>query len=286
MRVAISVVTYNSPEELNNNIRSISESDLMELNPHIEIINNHSNFFLSESLLDNVREIHHNTLRPDFSTGHLARDWNSAIVRSIGELGNPRHDLIVLSQDDVIFKKDFFEKVEPLLEEYDFITSGWGDSVLVMQPAIVKKIGLFDERFSFIGFHEADYFLRCLMHHRQRTSLNDYFHDRVWQPCDNGEYKLLKECIEFKIQRADTDFISIPPYDDERAGRSVKRTQGFYTRLGQRLWGNKWPHYKSQGWDTFWLEKLKAKMPDTFSFMMYPYFEKDVIALKEQKYVQ
>jgi hypothetical protein len=41
----------------------------------------------------------------------------------------------------------------------------------------VKQVGLFDERFCNIGLQEADYFLRCLLYNKDRSSLNDIEHD-------------------------------------------------------------------------------------------------------------
>jgi hypothetical protein len=273
MRIWITVVTYNDTETLNANISSLLDCDLMKQDLHIEIINNHSNFYLYDNLTKAVNEIHHNTLRPDFSTGHLARDWNSAIVRAFKDLDAPDYDLLILAQDDLLFKGDFFEKIQPHLEKYDIITSGEGDAMVAIQPEGIKNVGLFDERFSLIDHHEADFFLRCVMYHKMRTSLNDYGHHRIWQPCDNGLKMSYKDIMENKTIRSFSDFIIVPPFSDNRLEAIKSRL--FISEMGTRLWKHKWGETPSQGWTTEWIKDLRPII-SVSDYMMYPYFENKV----------
>ncbi len=176
-KIKIFIVTYKSKISLNNNIKSLLESDLMQHNWEINVINNHS---LNDEYVDKVK-VWHNVLRPDFSTGHLARNWNQAIINGFKDLNNPDCDILVNSQDDVLFKKDCFSKLIEFHKKYSFIQSGAGDSLCSYLPEAVKEIGLWDERFCNIGYQEADYFLRALIYNKNKSMISDCHpgHNRV-----------------------------------------------------------------------------------------------------------
>lgn len=72
----------------------------------IYIINNHSNSEINKDYLDNIT-----ILRPDFSTGHLSRNWNQAIINVFQNLKNPDYNIVITNQNDIIFRK-FSDSVE------------------------------------------------------------------------------------------------------------------------------------------------------------------------------
>ena len=53
MRIKIFIVTYNSAKYLNENVRTLVESTVVNYDYEINIINNHSNFHLDEYFLNN-----------------------------------------------------------------------------------------------------------------------------------------------------------------------------------------------------------------------------------------
>lgn len=79
------IVTYNNPKDLHSNLNSIYESNIPQnVDLELNVINNYSkNFNIDNKFKVNIL---HNTLRPDWSTGHLSRNWNQAIVNGFGNV--------------------------------------------------------------------------------------------------------------------------------------------------------------------------------------------------------
>ena len=88
-RVWITIITYNNPMVLHSNLESLFQSDLVTSGKYewkIEIINNHSNFYVNPIFIDKVT-VHHNTLRPDWDyVGYFTRDCNSSLIRGFKNL--------------------------------------------------------------------------------------------------------------------------------------------------------------------------------------------------------
>ena len=124
IRVSIYIVTYRNPVDLNKNISSILASGA---DVRINVINNHSEFFL-EPKHEKAVTVLHNNLRPDFSTGHLSRNWNQALLHGFKDLKNPANDIVVTVQDDVIFKPDWLSRLIDIHRRYNFVTQGIGDA--------------------------------------------------------------------------------------------------------------------------------------------------------------
>ena len=162
MKIKQYIVTYNNSLQINNCLDSIfsklSKEELSIL--EIYIINNHSNLEINKEYLDNIT-ILNNNLRPDFSTGHLARNWNQAIINGFQNLNNPDCDIVITNQDDTIFKENYINQIIELHKNFDLIQFGWGDNFISYTPNAIKRIGLWDERFCNIGYQEADYLLRA-----------------------------------------------------------------------------------------------------------------------------
>lgn len=91
--VSVYIVTYKNAHDLNQNIASLlATSGGMDL--RINIINNHSDFSLNPKYEKSVTVLH-NSLRPDFSTGHLARSWNQALIHGFRDLKNPASEIVI-----------------------------------------------------------------------------------------------------------------------------------------------------------------------------------------------
>ena len=174
MKVKIYIVTYNNNKILNDwALTTLFNSDFKtsEHTSEVFIINNHSNISINDPYKDKVT-ILENSLRPDFSTGHLARNWNQALINGFKNLDKPDCDIVVCCQNDTKFKKNWFENLLKLHETYTFITQGQGDAFHSYKPAAVKNIGLWDERFCNICYQEHDYFLRALIYNKEHSSIN------------------------------------------------------------------------------------------------------------------
>lgn len=262
MKIKLFIITYNNFEDLHNNLTSLFNSNNSILDLQLFIINNHSNFFLSEEYQDKIT-ILHNYLRPDFSTGHLSRNWNQAIINGFKNLDNPDSDVVITCQDDTIFEKDWLNKLLDLHSKYNFIQMGIGDQLCSYLPESIKNIGLWDERFCGIGYQEADYFIRALIYNKEKTCLNDYQHGRL---INSVNYQLC--------------FRPNPPniFSNDHK-KSIQ-----HHHISEKIFNVKWPGYSPN----YWNNKHYHEPPVCSSidnFIYYPYFEKDIINLLEKKYI-
>jgi hypothetical protein len=102
----------------------------------------------------------HNALRHKHSRGHLAREYNAALLRGFGELGRGLTDVVVLLQGDAKVKETWARE---LYEEHMgagtlFLTQAKGDAIQSLTEEGVRTIGIWDEHYTDVGFQEADYF--------------------------------------------------------------------------------------------------------------------------------
>jgi hypothetical protein len=271
--VSIYIVTYRNPIDLNRNMHSLLSSNV---SARINVINNHSDFYLSPEYESSVTVLH-NRLRPDFSTGHLARNWNQALLLGFQDLNNPLSDVVVTVQDDVQFKVDWYHRLMELHKRFSFITMGPGDSFCSYLPEAVRKVGLWDERFCNIGFHEADYFLRSLIYNRDGCSINDPCHEREHNAVEGNtlHWPPGPDCSE----RAESLLVTTPHWNPDRkeAHMSSLRFHPLSETVFKHKWGvsaHKWTdaHYQVRG----------SLVPN---YILYPYFEKEVESLREKNYV-
>ena len=253
MNIKLYIVTYNNSIELDKTLNSIFDSlskeelNILDLN----VINNHANFKIDEKFKNKVK-ILHNNLRPDFSTGHLSRNWNQAIINGFKNLQNPDADIVITCQDDTRFQKNFVDNIVEYHKNLDFITFGYGDNFVSYTPNAIKKIGLWDERFCGIGYQEGDYFLRAYLYHKKYISINDPTHGRIFNPIKNN---ILSHYSSGNAR-------------GEQYHRDAKR----YHSHNKRIFLKKWA-IEPERWN---LEKLKDLKPLFPSFFYYPYFEKDI----------
>jgi hypothetical protein len=270
MKVKQYIVTYNNSTQINNCLESIftnlSAHELSFL--EIYIINNHTNFHLRDEFVNRVTVLH-NVLRPDFSTGHLSRNWNQAIINGFVDLNNPACDIVVTNQDDTIFKQNYIYRLIEHHTKFDFIQLGHGDNFVSYTPRGIKQIGLWDERFCNIGYQEADYLLRAFIYHSERASINDFMHTRVYNEIDNNVIEIIK-----------TGWQRFEPYHAESSQ---------YHNISKGIFIEKWGFHPSKddgaAIEFTFDDNMKSKKPLLPNFIYYPYFEKNIETLKEQNYI-
>lgn len=261
MKIKQYVVTYNNNEMLDRCLKSMSG-----VNHEIVIIDNFGNCEIQDYDL-NVKIIK-NELRPQFSTGHLSKDWNAGLVNGFKDLNNPDCDIVILNQNDVIFKPNYINNLITLHNRFDFIQMGSGDEMMSFTSNAVKKVGLFDERFCNIGFQEADYFLRCLIYNHERSSINDLQHDRFINNIQDNEI-VIENVICGHDREEESTLLSSEFHPNSHIMFNFK-------------------------WSNLPLDRNWSKIPEDFNFLelkpsishiMYPYFEKDISTLKEQNFI-
>lgn len=264
MKLKIFLVTYNKEDLLKQNLESLLDSDVHLYDFGITIINNYTESFELQGFCkkNNISVIHNNA-RPSFSTGHLSRSWNQCLIQAFKSLKNPDCDIAVLAQDDNLFLSSWASYIVERHQTYDFISMGGGDQYHSYKPDHVKKVGLWDERFCNIGYQEYDYFIRSYLYNREKISINDPKHARVFCPIQN---KIINE----------SDNLIGGMRNDPRHLDSIK-----YHSISRNIlrlkWGNTIDNLNKQ---TGWVEELKylstineSKIPN---FIYYPYFEKDI----------
>tara|TARA_Y100000593_G_scaffold93978_1_gene190929 strand:+ start:549 stop:1403 length:855 start_codon:yes stop_codon:yes gene_type:complete len=267
MKIKLYIVTYKNTTDLNNNLKSLFASDLLGINMEINIINNHSNFNLNEEYKDRVKVLH-NVLRPDFSTGHLSRNWNQAIINGFKDLNNPDCDILIHCQDDLLWSKNWLKKLLEIHEKYTFFTGQAGDAICSYTPEAVKHIGLWDERFCSIGYHEMEYFTRAYLYNRNKSTIN----------AGTNKHNILHDIEKYFPYR---------PTRNEAREQEHVRSSIFHT-LNWKLLTDKWfdirPNIEPKDyWTTF--KQVGRKHSKLINYLCYPYFEKDIYGLKEKNYL-
>ena len=262
IKTSLWIVTYKNPLDLEKNLESLFEHhnpDIFDMT--VNIINNNTNFYINPKYEDKVK-VWHNVLRPDNSVGHLGRNWNEAILAGIGDLNNPQCELLITSQDDVIWLPNWCETMNDAHKKYSFITQGNGDTVVSYLPEAIKKVGLWDERFSPSFYAEGDYFLRSLIWNKEKSSINDYWHGRVHNPLE-------------KIA------IEAPPITTESRATAKFETLT-KAAFPWAVWWLKWNVSP-----TNWTEELIDNPPTSTlipSIVMYPHFEINIEDIEKKNY--
>lgn len=258
MKLKIFIVRYK--EDLNPILRSLREKDSFSLF-EVYVINNYGKIFKEdfEGIFPSNLFILNNEVRPDFSTGHLSRSWNQAIINGFKDLSSPDADVLVLIQADSLFKENFYEIISnfynsPLI----FASSGRGDECMMLKPEIIKRVGLFDERYCNIAYQEGDYFLRCYLKEKERCLILDYLHRRVNIP---------KEIDSSSFIPIDIIFPSQPSLENSR---SMAQSKFSYINFVK-----KWKGMRAEEWDEQIIKEFELS-GDGKEIILYPYFEKDI----------
>jgi hypothetical protein len=252
MKIALFIVRYKETDKLYKCLNSIGDNE----NVSAYIINNYDILVLPEEYNNKNIKVLNNMTRPDFSTGHLSRNWNEAIINGFKNLNNPDCDRVVAIQADAILANDWYNSVVNLNKEIYYLSSGRGDEFQMFTTEGIKRVGLYDERFCNIGHQEADYFLRNLIGIPDNCCVMDYPHIRVHSRYNNIY------CEQFVVAS-----ISGMPNEDHI-------NSSIYHQVSQNWFNTKWdkPHW-IQHWSNTSLD-LPSKRQ--YEIMLYPYFEKDI----------
>lgn len=268
MKIKLYMVTYKGHKRLEPTLTSIFNSDIVGHDFEINIINNHTDIRLPTQFHGKVNVLH-NVLRPDWSSGHLSRNWNQALINGFGSLANPLCDIVVCTQDDSIFRKDWVSKLIDLHSRYSFVQNGHGDQFHSYLPEAVRRVGIWDERFCGLSRQAADYFWRCVMYNVEGSTIQDPIHHRVLNPIFPDDIEKSRGwLVDPDVRQIDEVHDNSPHGNNE---------------ISAKLMAAKYP-FEPFPWT---LEKLKNRPTKTLipNFITYPYFEKDVYNLREKGYI-
>jgi len=266
--IKVFIVTYRRTDVLNKTLDILfNQTDFKSIpNTEINIINNHSEFYLEDRFKDKVNVFHNNT-RPDWDTGNLARNWNEALLHGFVDLKNPDAKIVTTMQNDIILHPNWATNLLKLHQKYTFVTGCLGDNIVSYRPDAVKKIGMWDERFLNPANKDADYFLRALIYNKEKSMINDTAHNRLLNshdalPLDQNVY-----------QGAEPEWRKVKSNDMSREAW-YHASQIFYWK-----WKDTWKSQpKYYGWLTKWSKDFvdnPPSSPKVPNFVQYYYFEKD-----------
>tara|TARA_B100002019_G_C21227812_1_gene578304 strand:+ start:517 stop:1326 length:810 start_codon:yes stop_codon:yes gene_type:complete len=256
MKIKFYIVTYKREDDLNKTLNSLFASDINNYNVEVYIVNNHSQLSFASQFKDKVTVLH-NTFRPDNSTGHLSRNYNEIFLHGFKSLAHPDCDILIHSHDDNTFDPHFFTKLLEYHKKCELITFSQGCGLMSYTAEAVKQVGMWDERFCTIGYHEGDYFLRAIAQLKEKVSINDPLQGREWNP-------LPWICTKL-------------PNTDQNAEHQRSFT---YYPICRKLWELKYPGIKDVGWSYAQMQNLPS--PSIDYHVMYPYFEKDLYNLSSK----
>jgi hypothetical protein len=266
MRIKLYIVTYRGKERLGVTLKSLfkTSDDRVEIN----IINNHSDFEIDKEFQNNVNIIH-NSLRPDWSDGHLSRNWNQAIINGFKDLNSPDCDILVCSQDDSVFQNEWVDNLVKIHENLSFIQNGHGDQFHSYTPDAIKKIGIWDERFCGIALQAADYFWRSVLFNKDKSSIQDPRHQRVHNPIFPESIQLSQNLfVDSDVRLIDQSWSNDKNNEVPIAQKLIKYKYG----------------YDPYPWTKQKIESSKAEFKG-LNFITYPYFEKYIEELVEKNYL-
>lgn len=259
------VVTYNNSERINQHIERFLNTtehvDRSQYELNYYVINNHSNFELRPDLAERINGVLHNSLRPDWSCGHLSRDYNAALMHGFRNLNEPYANQVITMHDDSHLNVGWFEALENIHTNFTFYAGDFGCSMISYLPDAVKKIGIWDERFCNIGYHEADYFLRAYIYNKDHSSINDHHGGRV-----------LNETVNF--------FEHVGP--NHQKNEHVNQTMGYHT-VSRKVFEDKW-NVHPEDWNSRMCVTGVPTEPLIHTYMFYPYFELAIENLEAKKY--
>lgn len=267
MKAKLYILTYNNEQHLNEGLRTLFAGDLTQHELEVYIINNHTNFILHDEFKDKVIVLH-NVLQPDFGTGHTSRNWNQGLIHGFKDLNNPDCDLVILAQDDTYYHKNWLNLLNTIHFEmgYHFFCVGAGDMLHSYTPTAVKKVGLWDERFSAICFMEHDYFIRAAMYLGDTASVNDTGHMV-------GLYSFNQ--LSFATQVAENP---VRNQNKLELGQARAKFDNPFRELFKAKWGN-----YSEFTPTINFVN-RPQQPGVINYILYPYFEKAIENLNEIGY--
>lgn len=282
MKIRVYILTYKNPPDLNGGLEYFFNSNAVRQNKHeieIFVVNNHSDFQM-HSFFEKYVRVLHNPLQCDLGTGHNSRNWNQMLTIGFQNLKNPACDLVITAHDDTWWGLDWLNLIEDAIlnKGYTYIACGLGDNIQVWTPQAVRRIGLWDERFSVLAMAEHDYFYRAVWLNGDKSSINDEAHGHR-----EGETHVTHYAWNLLPYR--NEILQRPPVNQIRQEQMNQRDKGptSVTHLGRDFFMHKWGVRPEKTSVNKMLEmKIEPQVP---TYMFYPWFERDIETLKEQKYL-
>jgi hypothetical protein len=187
--IRVYIVTYRKDEALNACLSSLWASAKQPEDIAVTVISNWPEVEIAPENQRSALRVLVNQTRHRNSWGFLARDWNFALVDAFQTWRNePGTQWCVLAQNDIETWVDGWDEYLRNCTQYDLISQPKGDQVVALNIEAVRTVGLFDERFSTLHFHEFDYFYRAILALGSRASINDTHGDpkaASWNPVGN-----------------------------------------------------------------------------------------------------
>ena len=291
----IYVVTYKRSDILNDTLKKLFDSDFSKLeNTEVTIINNHTDFYLNPEFMGKVR-VFHNKLRPNWSNGNLAENWNQALLDGFRDLSKPDAKYVVTLQNDTSLHPDWSSNLLKMHENFDFIVGKFGDNVVSYTADAVKKIGIWDENFFGVQYKEADYWLRALIFNKDKSCINDTLHGIE---LNNEDALELDTTIDRNFIEEDgfKGENTLKRRADDTEHQNIWLTRGGrYKEIAWKYFKTKWsgtwisePERKT--WVKNWPQELKDSPPcitksSQKTIIRYIYFEKDIYDLLGKNYL-
>tara|TARA_B110000305_G_C19372738_1_gene605361 strand:+ start:155 stop:1108 length:954 start_codon:yes stop_codon:yes gene_type:complete len=298
-KIKIYIVTYKRTDVLNNTLENLFKSDFTEVeNTEVNIINNHTNFNLDKKFINKVN-ILNNVLRPDWSNGNLAENWNQALLNGFRDLNNPDAEYIVTMQNDTVVDKNWCKNLLTMHKKFNFIVGKYGDNIVSYTPDAVKKIGIWDENFLGVQYKEADYWIRALIFNKEKSCINDILHglelnNKDALPLDITEGRNFEIEKNLKEKLLGGDGVLKRRADDDEHKEIWNTRGGIYKTNAWNYFKYKWSGtWKEEpekiGWIKNWPKNFIDNPPDISKsnikiFYRYFYFEKNIDDLEKKGY--
>lgn len=294
-KAKIYIVTYKRTDILNDTLDRLFESDFpVDDTTEVNIINNHTQFDLAERHKSCVSVLH-NVVRPDWSNGNLAENWNQALINGFKSLSNPDCQYIITLQNDTSLHPQWWSNLMTMHKKFNFIVGQYGDNIVSYTPEAVKRIGMWDENFTGVQYKEADYWIRALAWNREGSMINDTLHglelnNRGALPLDVTDGRNFQEESGFRGSN------TLKRKADDSEHRAIWSTRGgVYKDLSWKYFVYKWAgtwkkNPEKSGWVKNWSKEFIQSPPDpsrsqVTQFMRYIYFEKDLYSHAQKRYL-
>lgn len=272
--VRVFIVVFKDRQRLWKLLDRIAESDLIKYDYEVIIINNYGvldlpRCYRNQSSGVYVSTVIDNLVRPDFSKGHLSRDWNTALLQGFQSLISPKSDYVITLQGDALVHRNWITTLIRLHREKNFvlITGGIGDALMSYTVEAVRMIGLWDERFCNIGYQEFDYFIRAAIFATANVSINDVIGRHVLNPIPEPFFDMEAGSGG---GRGDEDHKTSLPF--HQYSRAILRA-----KFPNYHWPNPFPANN--------VTSVFPRKPAIPSFLLYPYFEQHVYNLSDKGFL-
>ncbi len=297
-KIKIYIVTYKRSKILNDTLDKLFKSDFCNVkDTEVNIINNHSQFELDSYFAKKVSVLH-NVLRPDCSNEKLCENWNQAIINGFKDLNNPDAKYIVTLQNDTSLHPKWIKHLLKMHEKYNFVVGKFGDNIVSYTTDAIKKIGIWDENFGGSGVKEADYWIRALIHNKEKSCINDIGHGILLNSHDalDLDTEVDRNFLNQLDNNLNTVALKRRPDDVEHQEIWSQGRGGIFKQVSWEYFKYKWSGtWKEEpqkiGWVRNWGKDFIDNPPDikkskVKTFMKYVYFEKDIPDLASKNYLK